>query len=82
MLDDQNRSLAARSIGRTRPEHRRVVKFAQTARRCLSVGTEINGTGPGSSVQLEHKAESFVDRFEFVVPEPSDELAESLMRYR
>jgi len=34
-----------------------------------------------SSVQLEHEAESFVNRFKFVVAEPSNEFTESLMRY-
>ena len=36
----------------------------------------------GSSVQLEHEAQGFVDRPEFVVAEPSNEFAESLVRYR
>jgi hypothetical protein len=36
---------------------------------------------PGTSVQLEHEAESFVNRTEFVVPEPSNEFTESLVRY-
>jgi hypothetical protein len=36
----------------------------------------------GSSVQLEHEAQGFVDRFEFVVAEPSNEFAKSLVRYR
>ena len=50
----------------------------------MSVG---DGVDPGSwdlgsSVQLEHEAQSSVNRFEFVLPEPSNEFAESLVRYR
>ena len=76
------RSRSARSIGRTRPERRRVVKLAKRDRRCLSVMTQITGAAPRPSVQFEHEAEGFVDRFKFVVPEPSNEFAESLERYR
>jgi len=44
--------------------------------------TQITGAAPRPSVQFEHEAEGFVDRFKFVVPEPSNEFAESLERYR
>jgi hypothetical protein len=35
-----------------------------------------------SSVQLEHEAEGFVNRIEFVATEPTHELAEAFVRYR
>ena len=41
----------------------------------------ITGAGTGTSVQLEHEANGFVNRFEFVEPEPSNEVAESLALY-
>ena len=43
--------------------------------------TQITGAAPRSSVQLEHEAQGLVDRFKFVVPEPSNDFAESLVRY-
>ena len=56
-------------------------QIAEMVRQCLSTRTQITERGPRSSVQLKHEAEGFVDHFKFLVAEPPNEFAESLVRY-
>ncbi len=48
----------------------------------VGIGADHGSRVLGSSVQLEHEAQGFVDCFELVVAESSNEFAKSLVRYR
>lgn len=69
-------------LGVAAHEWRRAIGFVKTgASPSRSSCANRRSLLPEASVQFEHEAQRVVNRFEVIVPDPSYELAESLVSY-